>query len=156
MYSTRCTSKAQALAAQFDLFFQFLSPFSINALAAGIEAGPGGKPDDITVQYLPLPPASCLLPPAPCPLLFIASSVTCSVAGASSHRFPVIAPPCSDGPGEAPGAIQRLHRPKISRARGELLAWHLCHCLLRLFMVTLGHETSCHRVEGTFGEFGQN
>jgi len=28
---------------------QFLSPFSINALAAGIEAGPGGKPDDITV-----------------------------------------------------------------------------------------------------------
>jgi len=27
----------------------FLSPFSINALAAGIEAGPGGKPDDITV-----------------------------------------------------------------------------------------------------------
>lgn len=27
----------------------FLSPFCINALAAGIEAGPGGKPDDITV-----------------------------------------------------------------------------------------------------------
>ena len=30
------------------LYFQFLSPFAVNALAAGIETE-GGKPDDITV-----------------------------------------------------------------------------------------------------------
>ena len=30
------------------VIFQFLSPFAVNALAAGIETE-GGKPDDITV-----------------------------------------------------------------------------------------------------------
>ena len=77
---------------------QFLSPFSINALAAGIEAGPGGKPDDITVILLQfifsiyhlnhanLPPPSVALNL----IRFSTHYFNLFCLGVASHRLPVI------------------------------------------------------------------
>jgi len=45
----QCANSIALMARRLSRDSKFLSPFSINALAAGIEAGPGGKPDDITV-----------------------------------------------------------------------------------------------------------
>jgi len=44
----QCANSIALMARRLSRDSEFLSPFSINALAAGIEAGPGGKPDDIT------------------------------------------------------------------------------------------------------------
>jgi len=45
----QCANSIALMARRLSTDSKFLSPFSVNALAAGIEAGPGGKPDDITV-----------------------------------------------------------------------------------------------------------
>lgn len=45
----QCANTIALMARRLSRDSKFLSPFSINALAAGVEAGPGGKPDDITV-----------------------------------------------------------------------------------------------------------
>jgi len=45
----QCANSIALMARRLSRDSKFLSPFSVNALAAGIEAGPGGKPDDITV-----------------------------------------------------------------------------------------------------------
>jgi protein phosphatase PTC7 len=45
----QCANSIALMARRLSKDPKFLSPFSINALAAGIEVGPGGKPDDITV-----------------------------------------------------------------------------------------------------------
>jgi len=45
----QCANSIALMARRLSRDSKFLSPFSLKALAAGIEAGPGGKPDDITV-----------------------------------------------------------------------------------------------------------